>query len=378
RYATKRNWSEPHYERMLYDNAGLLRAAAFADDEHTASEVARFLLTVLRLDAPGRGGVFASAQDSESIIDGQRSEGGYFQRDAAGREGLTPPALDEKVITGWNGLAIEALVIAGCRLARPDLLNAARDAADWLLEHHVRADGSLVHASLGGVASESRATLADHGMLATALLALATATGEVRYAVAGRELVDATRTSDAGASHPPFTVEPDPVLAAQGLVIAGDPSEGDIPSGASAIARAAILLHALTGDLAYREAAERMLAPAAPLALSQPTAFGGALAVLGELASAPRQVVVVTGERRNDDVSATALRAYGEATITAVGTESQAAEWVSHGFELFESRAAQDGKATAYVCEAFTCRLPVTSAADLITAMRVLGRDAAV
>ncbi len=57
RYATKRDWSDPHYERMLYDNALLLAVYARADAREIAEGIAGFLLNVLRLPDGG----FASA-----------------------------------------------------------------------------------------------------------------------------------------------------------------------------------------------------------------------------------------------------------------------------------------------------------------------------
>ena len=81
RYATRGDWTVPHYERMLTDNAQLLEVALDAGDADTARGIARFLLDVLQQPAGG----FGAAQDSESWIDGARSEGGYYERDAAAR-----------------------------------------------------------------------------------------------------------------------------------------------------------------------------------------------------------------------------------------------------------------------------------------------------
>ena len=78
-------------------------------------------------------GAFASAQDSESLLDGQRSEGGYYALDRAARAGQPKPALDAKVLTGLNGLAIGALATAGVRFGAPDWIAAARRAADAVL-----------------------------------------------------------------------------------------------------------------------------------------------------------------------------------------------------------------------------------------------------
>jgi uncharacterized protein YyaL (SSP411 family) len=109
RYATKRDWTEPHYERMLYDNALLLDCYTRVGDTATADGIAGFLTTVMRLP----GGAFASAQDSESNVDGVRVEGTYYELSPEQRRGQSPPQLDAKVLAGWNGLAIEALARAG-------------------------------------------------------------------------------------------------------------------------------------------------------------------------------------------------------------------------------------------------------------------------
>src|SRR3712207_9077455 len=72
RYAVHRDWTEPHYERMLYDNALLLRAYARAGADDVAAGVAGFLTGVLRMP----GGAFASGQGSEGTIVGERKGGG--------------------------------------------------------------------------------------------------------------------------------------------------------------------------------------------------------------------------------------------------------------------------------------------------------------
>ena len=348
RYATRRDWTEPHYERMLYDNALLLAAYARAGMDDVASGIADFLLTVMRRPTGG----FASAQDSESTVDGQRVEGGYYALDAAARAQQSPPALDEKILTGWNGLAIGGLATAGQLLGRPEWIAAAAETADFVLREHVREDGRLVRATLGGRVSTASATLEDYGMLAQGLLALATAGGETGYAVVARSLVDAC-TIDDGFAVPGGA---DPVLAAQGLALENDPSEGAYPSGLSAMASAANTLYLLGAGARYREAAVAAMRTVAPVAVPRPVSFGASLALMSALASPMVQLVAVGSGTA--DVARTFAPAGG---VTALVTTTQAAEFAAAGFELFEGRA-RDG---AYLCRDFVCRLPITDPDEL-------------
>lgn len=360
RYATKRDWSEPHYERMLYDNALLLDAysRAYSQDTsrtwaRTAAEgIAQFLLGTLQLPTGG----FASGQDSESMIDGERSEGGYYLRDADNRAGLTPPALDEKVLTGWNGLAIAALTRASVVFDRADFLESARWAADYLLENHRNADDTLVRASVAERRSTARATLEDYGMLAGALLELSLATGELPYAQAARSLID--QTLAAGTPDLVFG-EPgggDPVLAAKGIALAGDPSEGAYPSGISATATAAWKLYLVTADRRYADAAQSAMAPLGDVAVANPISFGASLELMAAMAVGPKQLVVVSPD--GDDEPLPEVVRHDSADVVGVVTEQQARELAAAGFELFEARLPVNGRRVAYACEAFACRMP--------------------
>ena len=355
RYATRRDWTVPHYERMLTDNAQLLEVAIDAGDEPTARGIARFLIDVLQQPSGG----FGAAQDSESWIDGARSEGGYYGRDAGSRADLDPPAVDGKVVTGWNGLAIGALARAGAGLDEPAWIEAARWAAEAVLGANVREDGVLVRASLDEIASTASASLADYGQLASGLVALALATGEVAYAERARDLVLAC-IDDEGAPRVPGGG--DPVLAAQGIATPDAASDGDEPSGPSALADAVVSLWRLGGPGELRAVAERIVVANAAGALEQPLAYGAMLRVAAELAQPPRQLVVVA-EERSAPLVAAARRLQRD--VFAVVTPAQAAEWARAGFELFVEKSAQGGRATAYDCRDFACRLPVTDPAEL-------------
>ncbi|MDQ0642265.1 thioredoxin domain-containing protein [Microbacterium murale] len=346
RYATQRDWTVPHYERMLTDNAQLLDVAVASGGEATARGIAGFLLGVLRRE----GGAFGAAQDSESWIDGQRNEGGYYL--AADRTSLEPPAIDGKVITGWNGLAIGALARAGAALGVPDWVDAAAAAASFVLATNRSAEGRLVRASLERAASPAVATLADLGLLAEGLFALAAASGEVSWAVTARELVDDALGDG---------VVVDPVLAAQGVASAPDQTDGDLPSGVSALAAAALAAWRLGGGERYREAPEELVQAHAASALQHPFGHGSLLAVAAGLVEPPRQLVVVADDRSG----ALAVASRGvDADVIAVVTPAQARAFAEAGFELFEGKDASSD--LAYDCRAFVCRLPTGDAAELV------------
>jgi len=388
RYAVNRDWSEPHYERMLYDNAQLLdhytQAWKLTGEPWArlvAEGVGRFLVQVMQLP----GGGFASAQDSESTVAGRRVEGGYYALYVDERRGETPPALDEKVLTGWNGLAIGALARAGFAFGEggTELVDAARRAAGYLQERHLRADGTLVRASIGDRSSTAEATLEDYGMYSRGLLELALSTGDVSYAVTARSLLDSTlrvpRDSNVDAHNGDTNGESDngevfgapngadPVLAAQGLAIALDPSEGAYPSGLTATSGAANLLYLLTAEPRYRASAEAAMSHVATLAPDRPLAFGATLRLFNTLTEATEQLVVVS-PTENAPIGATELvdaaRRHPAALVAAV-TAQQAGAFAAAGFELFAERTALGTQPRAYLCLDFVCLLPVTDAAAL-------------
>ncbi|MDQ4213901.1 thioredoxin domain-containing protein [Microbacterium sp. ASV81] len=338
RYATQRNWTVPHYERMLTDNAQLLEVALDAGRNDVVRGVARFLVDVLR--RPGGG--FGAAQDSESWIDGARSEGGFYQRPVAEREGLEPPAVDGKVITGWNGLAIGALARAGAALGQQEWIDSAARAADAVLAVNRDDAGALVRASLDGSASAAVATTADLSLLADGLFALALATGESAWA---------TRALEVLAAEP----APDPVLAAHPIPIAGDDGDGDLPSGAAARAAASLTAWRLGVAQEHREQAEALIAARTGRALEHPFGYGALLRVAHGLARPPRQVVAVTSEPSGALADA-ARRA--DADVIAVVSPAQARAWSAAGFMLFDDRDGVDG--VVYDCRGFVCRLPVS------------------
>ncbi|WP_405217039.1 thioredoxin domain-containing protein [Agrococcus sp. Ld7] len=328
RYATQRDWSVPHFERMLVDNAQLLRVASLLGRERIASGLVDFLAEVLRLP----GGAFAIAEDAESLVDGERVEGGWHLPEHADARRERPP-LDRLVVTSANGLAIEALAIRALRDGDERALALAETAAEHLLVQHAADPSRLVHARLDGERSLAAATAADAGCLASGLLALTAATGSVRWAIAARDILAAA---------------PDPAgTAAQGPSLhLGPASDGDSPSGQAALAGALQSLFALTGEPAHLERATGLLD--ATLALRNPFAGASTLQVAMRLASPPRTIVLI------GDPPPERQAALRREPGTLRATPEQAAALAAAGFTLLEGKATPG----AYRCEDFVCALP--------------------
>lgn len=348
RYATKRDWSVPHYERMLYDNAGLLAVA----DAAQARGIADFLRDTLRRP----DGAFVAAQDSESTIDGRRVEGDWYRLPLDERGRYDPPPLDDQVLTGWNGLAIRGLALAGARHGDADMIALARGAADAVLAAHVRDGHVSVRSSTGHGTSSAPPTIEDVGLLAEGLLELALVTGEVGYAVTARSLVD-----DGLAGR----FETDPVLSAAGTAT-GEQPQTAMRSGTAGLASAAATLGALTGDHDLRTAAASLVADRARTGTERPLGHADALGLALALQRPSREVVVVAGP--DDPMRTTALRARRPGTVVATVLPEQASAWAAAGFALF---AGRDGTApAAYVCHDHVCALPAHSDAALADQLR--------
>ncbi|OBJ44601.1 thioredoxin domain-containing protein, partial [Mycobacterium colombiense] len=288
RYSVDNAWVVPHFEKMLYDNALLLRAYAHwarrtGDPlaRRVTAQTARFLLddladgamftSSLDADADGREGstyVWTPAQLNEVLgpDDGPWAAGvfavipaGTFEHGTsvlqlpadpedpqrldrvrsallAARHTRIQPGRDDKVVTSWNGLAITALAEAGVALDEPELIDAARRCARTLLELHV-VDGRLRRASLGGVVGDSVAILEDHAMLATGLLALYQLSADAAWLSAATDLLDTALAHFADLAQPGrwFDTADD---AEQLVLRPADPLDGATPSGASSVTEA--------------------------------------------------------------------------------------------------------------------------------------------
>jgi uncharacterized protein YyaL (SSP411 family) len=312
----------------------------------------------------------ASAPSGERATDDARRWTSARDRLRQARATRPQPSRDHKVVAAWNGLAIAALAECGALLDCPDLLDAARSAADLLIELHL-VDGVLRRVSRDGTVGVPEGVLEDYADVIEGLLALHAATGEARWLEAARPLVTSLldrfwRVDHDGA--PGFTdvphESPDPLLhnASGGRVNAADPTDNAYPSGVVAAAGALLSWAALTGDGRCREVAEAALASARQIGSAAPRFAGWGLAVAEAALDGPREVAVVGApdDDRAHSLRLEALRGTAPGLVLAAG-----APGADPVVPLLEGRGLRDGRPAAYPCRGFVCDLPVTQPEQL-------------
>ncbi|MBB4968496.1 thioredoxin domain-containing protein [Saccharothrix violaceirubra] len=405
RYAVDAAWVVPHFEKMLYDNALLLRVFTHLsrrDGKPRYADVVRqtadFLLRSLRTAEGG----FASALDADTegvegatyvwtpaqlvevlgLEQGAQAAARYGVTDAgtfehgtstlrllgdvdpeaaarllAARDRRPQPARDDKVVTAWNGLAIQALAEAGAVFGVGEWIGAASRAAALLLDLHL-VDGRLRRTSRDGVVGRAAGVLEDYGCLADGLLALHQATGDVRWLTDACGLLDTALDRFAGAEDGVYF---DTADDAEALVQRpADPADNASPSGASALASALVTASVLGAPHAarYRAAAEAAVSRAGLLVAREPRFAGHWASVAEALLAGPVQVAVV-GEAP-ELVSAAWAGVPGGAVVVAGAPDAA---------PLLVDRPLVAGGPAAYVCRGYVCDRPVTGVDELVAAL---------
>jgi uncharacterized protein YyaL (SSP411 family) len=407
RYAVDATWTVPHFEKMLYDNA--LLAQAYLDGWLVTGEplfrrvTEETLEWVLReMQAPEGGFYSALDADSEGVegkyyvwtvaelrevlgadaeaaiawtgateqgnfVDPHHPAPGLNVLEARGpepeaqqrariraalleaREQRVRPGLDDKRLAAWNALMIGALARAGAVLGREDFLVAAREGAAFVLGQMRDADGRLLRTS-NGTEAKLNAYLEDHAFLVEALLDLYEATFEPRWFAAARETADAIVARFADPDRGGFfsTASDHEQL----VVRRKDLEDAPIPSGGASAALGLLRLAALTGDASYAEHAESQLRLTHELAVRHPTAFGHTLKAL-DFALRPTREVALAGDDAGVAELAAVVRAELRPHLVLAGPPGD-------DVPLMEGREPVDGRAAAYVCEGFACRMPET------------------
>ena len=421
RYSTDAYWLVPHFEKMLYDNALLSRLYLHA---HQATgrgmyrRIAEETLDYILREMTGPEGGFYSATDADS--EGEEGKffvwtpaeieavlgdeagifSGFFGVTQAGnfegnnilnikqkasdyarqqgialerlvdvvergknsllteREKRVHPLLDDKVLASWNGMMLRSFSEAGSALSREDYLDAAIKNASFLLET-MRPHGKLLRTYRAGQAKLS-GFLEDYSFVADGLLALYEATFNQRWLAASVDLADRMIQLfwddgvggfyDTSIEHDQLVVRPRDVL------------DNAQPCGGSVATEVLLKLAVITGNEEYRVKAATPLRTLKELMGRAPAGTGQWLAAHDFYVSTPKEVVII-GPREDSKTAALLQTVNGNfhPNKVLVGAENEG----EHGLPLLESRGMINGEPTAYVCENYTCQLPVTTPEEL-------------
>lgn len=197
-YSTGGRWDQPHYEKIMRSQAGVLRAYALAygvwrrpQDRRAANAIVDYLLGMLR----DPSGAFSVSQDAD-LVRGRKAHD-YFALDDAGRRRLGIPRIDRTLYADANGQAVEALATLNEFSGDLRALAAARAAAAWVLQHRGLDGGGFRH----GERDAGGPYLSDTLAMARACLALYRATAEriwLQRAIAAADFIGLHFRSEAG------------------------------------------------------------------------------------------------------------------------------------------------------------------------------------
>lgn len=424
RYSTDAFWLVPHFEKMLYDNALLARlylhAYQITGKPLYKRIVEETLDYVLREMTSPEGG-FYSAQDADS----EGVEGKFFIwtpqqiTQALGEQhaalinrlyGVTPhgnfegrsilhiaihpqtlaqdegldaasfshilnsakqtlldirsqriaPNLDDKILTSWNGLTLIAFAEAAAVLRRSDYTHAAIRSAEFLTSKLIH-DYRLLRTYKNGEA-KLNAYLEDYACLIQGLLSLHELTFNpewLQHAITlGEGLVDlfwdesSNQFFDTGADHEALIVRPK------------DITDNAIPCGSSMAADTLLKLAVITDNHRYEQIAATALRSMRDLMIQFPSAAGHWLGALDFHLSTTKEIVIV-GDRTHPQTHALTDEVYRHYIPNRVMLGIPGNSTPLQRLPLLADRPPLNSQPTAYVCQNYTCQLPVNSPQDL-------------
>jgi uncharacterized protein YyaL (SSP411 family) len=263
------------------------------------------------------------------------------------------PAIDDKVITAWNGLALSAWCTAARALNRPGDLTTAQELADFLLTA-LRPAGRLKRTFRLGQARHP-AGLDDHAALGEGLLDLYQVDFDSRWLRAAIDQAETIVRDFADPNGGFFDAGTHP----RGLPIRPKfVQDTPIPSGNSLAASLLLRLEAITGQEKYRQAALPAVIAMQATAVRYPTAFSGWLANLG-LAAEPLPQLAIVGDAATEAFHTLAREAHSRflPRLVLAGGDPEA----ESSPPLLRGRTLLGGQPAAYLCRGFVCDKPTAS-----------------
>lgn len=420
RYAVDAEWRIPHFEKVLSDNAQLVRL--YLDGwrltkEERFREVVEETLEYVRREMTHQDGAFFAAQDADS----EGREGGFFVWTpdeiiaVLGRElggefcriyGVTPegnfegknvlhrsggrqsdegleadesvlkaarmkllaardrrvkPQRDENILTSWNAMMISAFFDAAATFGVPAYRAVAEKALTFLLEYAC-ADGRVCRTVAAGK-GRLNGYLEDAAWVAAALLDAFEATAHCWYLDQARTVTDSLISNfwDEAEGACFFTShDHEPLI--QRMKTGTDSA---VPSGNAIAASVLLRLFSFTGEERYYDRAGQILRAFQTVMAQNPYSSAALLCALDWWLEGPKEIVIVgpRGHAVTQAMLTTVQQRYIPNRVLLAVEEAGSGDAI--GPPLLKGKVPLDGRPTAYVCRRQTCSPAVTDAQQL-------------
>ena len=382
RYSTTRDWSVPHFEKMLEDNARLLSAYLHAyqiTDEplfrRTAEGIISYVESTLRHRPVGPSspavneewGYFYGSQDADED---------YYALKKAEREKRAAPFVDTVCYTAWNAMMALAYLEAAVILERPELAASALQSLRFLWQQCWLPDEGLCEFWEPGSRQQSGRAhvpglLPDQVWTAKALLHASDYTAEREYLERAQQVLQwvhsALATEAGNLRDRPAPLPPAGGQGRDGAL--GRLSEAEVSMTDNAVAAEALIrLARLGGDTQYLDWARTALSTFARDYERYGTFAAGYALAVAQLLSEPLQVVVVASGEDPERLALlrAAWRPYTlNRAFLALDPLGEADRLQSMGYP-------EEPIPRAYVCVGHACAEPVTEPSQVVATVRRL------
>ena len=282
----------------------------------------------------------------------------------AERRKRVPPHKDDKILANWNGMMIAALAMGSRILNRPDLLAAARQAAEFVLSEMRDDHGRLLHRYRDGE-SAIAGLLDDYAYMVWGLIELYQAGFAPAYlqeAVAlNAMMLDLFWDNDTGGFFL-TAIDADALLVRQKEIY-----DGAIPSGNSIALYNILRLGRLTGNTDLDGQAKKLVQAFSDAVMEIPSGYTQFLNGVDFALGASREVVIV-GDPGSDTMQ-TMLdilqRGYDPYMVALFKDSTASPDELSTLAPFTAGHKPIDNRATAYVCRDFSCEQPTNDAQQL-------------
>ena len=411
RYSTDKNWSVPHFEKMLYDNA-LLASLYSQVYMHTQQEfyrqTAMETLNFLRDEMLSEEFLFYSSIDADS----QGGEGRYYTwssyevdlalyndapifKDYYGvseqgnwgevnilkknidipqlalkynlaeskireiidkgktlllkkRKKRTPPAKDQKAIVSWNALAIKAFIHGYQATGKRDYLRIALSSAEHIISRQLESDYRLSRIFAGGQSSVD-GFLDDYAYLGDALLELYQITFDDKWVDWAAKITEYAlkQFHDSHTYLLNYARRMDERLTTNHRELI----DAVLPSSNSVLARNLFVLGQYFASESYTERARKMLAAANTMISRDPSYFANWLSLMTWFVHPPYEIAIVG--RKAEEYRSRFEHLYHPGLILAGGTHEGNLPILKNRFKL--------GKTQIYICQGQVCQEPISN-----------------